>query len=140
MVVRLRQAVAEADETLAETRKGAFAEKTRDGASGRKGSQALSATAGWVSGPEVAAEDLPLARAVEKVVGGMQEVLVQTMRERDEELARVDGAERKERGEVESERREHLRRTKAAEVRVVRNLACLRRGKVMCRARAVDVE
>ena len=63
---------------------------------------------------------------------------------RDEELVQEEG-EGVELGMGETDREtdggkgEHLRRTKAAEVRVVRNMACLRRGEVVWRARAVRV-
>lgn len=79
----------------------------------------------WVSGDEVAPTELPLARAAEKVLAGMHEVLRKTMDSRNEEIARwesrVGG-----RDANEDEKRKHLVRSKAAEVRLVRNLPDLR--------------
>ena len=75
--------------------------------------------------------ELPLAKAVEKVLATMQAVLEKTK-------ARVDGVvaaqEREGLGGEEGERRWVLRKPKAAEVRVVRNLRDLKESEVVFRA------
>ncbi len=68
--------------------------------------------------------DLPLAKAAEKVLGSMQSVLQKTMMARDKALEGMAGVLDKEK---DSEKSMHLRRTKATEVRLVRNLEDLRR-------------
>ena len=86
----------------------------------------------WLSPDEVEAIDLPLAKAAEKVLGSMQDVLVKTKHARDEELAHLMGSQ----GSLEknSEKMIHLRKTKAAEVRLVRNLEDLRAPRAQFRA------
>lgn len=82
-------------------------------------------TAAWVSGDEVEATELPLAKATEKVLAGMHEVLARTKEKRDEELEkyskRVGG-----RDANSDEKKLRLATSKATEVRLVRNLDCLR--------------
>lgn len=99
IVVRLREAVTQAD---------------------------LSGTKSWVSTDEVKAIDLPLAKATEKVVGSMHRILVRTKEARDRELEGMGGPLGVMEKEKDSEKRLGLRRTKAAEVRVVRCLEDLR--------------
>jgi pyridoxine kinase len=100
----------------------------------------LLGTKSWMSGDEVGAVELPLARACEKVLSSMQMVLEKTVKERDEAMREydgktgsgVDGV-----GGADSEgKRRYLAETKAAEVRVV---ADLRRPDVKLRAKAVEV-
>ena len=81
--------------------------------------------------------ELPLARAAEMVLGSMQSVLWKTKVARDEALEGMGGVLEMEGG---SEKRVHLRKTKAAEVRVVRNLEDLRAPERVYRARAVGEE
>lgn len=98
--------------------------------------EGLSEKGGWISGDEVEATELPLARAAEKVLAAMHRVLQKTMEARNAELELKGGVEEEE-GEVgdkEAEKKAHLRRTKAAEVRLVRNVDCLRDGEVLFRA------
>ncbi|KAI9835151.1 MAG: hypothetical protein M1819_002520 [Sarea resinae] len=85
----------------------------------------LSTTRAWVSPDAVDAVDLPLARAVQMVLGSMHAVLAKTKAARDDALAGLDaqGVLEREQG---SDRRLHLRKTKAAEIRLVRCLADLR--------------
>lgn len=112
-VVRLRQAVAE---------------------------RGLGQCKSWVSSDDVEAVELPLAKAAEKVLGSMQAVLEKTKKGRDESLRSMEGplgAMEKEKG---SEKRVHLRRTKAAEVKVVRNLGDLREPEITYQAEALEVE
>lgn len=83
----------------------------------------------WVSPEEddVDAVDLPLARAVEKVLGSMHAVLTRTKKARDEELKGLkEHLDDEDAGSAESEKRAGLRRAKAAEVRVTRCMAELR--------------
>ena len=109
-VVRLREAVTEAD---------------------------LSGTKSWVSADEVKAIDLPLAKATEKVVGSMHGILVRTKQARDQELEGMGGPLGVMEKEKDSEKRLGLRRTKAAEVRVVRCLEDLRRPRTDWKAEAL---
>lgn len=90
-------------------------------------------TKSWVSPDEVEATDLPLARATVKVLASMHSVLEKTLEARDAELAAAvsagdgDGEDGAGLGdEEEKKKREHLRRTKATEVRLVRNVRFLR--------------
>ncbi|KAK9607868.1 putative pyridoxal kinase [Aspergillus fumigatus] len=102
-VARLREAVFAADSTLRSTKS-------------------------WVSPDDVKATDLPLAKATVKVLASMHSVLERTLEARDAELRAAASAEETEPGlsEEEKQKREYLRRTKAAEVRVVRNGRFLR--------------
>ncbi|KAM3086588.1 putative pyridoxal kinase [Clarireedia jacksonii] len=75
--------------------------------------------AAWVSDDDVEATDLPLARATEKVLASMHEVLTRTKIARDEEIEKwksIPGGREKE----EDERREALVKSKAAENPVVK--------------------
>ncbi|TVY81285.1 putative pyridoxal kinase [Lachnellula suecica] len=97
--------------------------------------EGLSSKPAWVSDDDVEATELPLAKATEKVLASMNEVLTKTKEKRDEELEkfnnRVVG-----RGD-ESEKRLKLATSKATEVRLVRNLPCLRHPEVKFRAENV---
>ena len=92
----------------------------------------LQATPSWLSPDGVAAVDLPLARAVEKVLASMHVVLGKTKAavDRAEEAAELGGSAQGKEGE----RVRHLRRTRAAEVRVVRHLEDLRAPEALFRA------
>jgi pyridoxine kinase len=72
---------------------------------------------------------------MEKVVASMQEVLEKTKRARDAEMEAV--AETLE--EKDSEKRLHLRKTKAAEVRVVRNVQSLRSPTLRFEAKNIEI-
>ena len=124
MVARLRQAAQEAD---------------------------LLNTASWRSPDSVAGPDLPLAKAAEKVLASMQAVLRDTAEHYDaatkhiqEELARGQqrGTGRETDEDMEAIR--HLKLTRAAEVRVVRNSKALREppdvGAFRAQAIVVDEE
>ena len=97
----------------------------------------------WMSGDEVAATDLPLARAVEVVLAGMGGVLAETMEARDREMMEWEKVNsvggRDDDGDEELKRRKYLAETKAAEVRVVRNVDMLRCPVVRRRAERVVV-
>jgi len=103
----------------------------------------------WMSGDEVAAVELPLARACEKVLSSMQVVLEKTVKARDEAMRQFDeeggktdnvgvGVEGVNGGDSEGKKR-YLAETKAAEIRVVRNVADLRSPEVKFKATAVEV-
>jgi pyridoxine kinase len=103
----------------------------------------------WMSGDEVPAAELPLARSCEKVLSSMQMVLEKTVKARDEAMKRFDaeGGGKTESVEVGwegvngdlEEKKRHLAETKAAEIRVVRNVADLRSPEVKFKATAVEV-
>ncbi|RFU29675.1 hypothetical protein B7463_g6652, partial [Scytalidium lignicola] len=92
--------------------------------------------ASWVSDDKVEATELPLAKAAEKALASMHEVLRKTKEERDKELAkylaRVGSAA--DLNDVESQKKLRLAKSKAAEVRLIRNLDCLRHPKVIFKA------
>lgn len=103
----------------------------------------------WQSGDEVAAADLPLAKAAEKVLASMHAVLAKTMEVREKAERELEEEKRRELnvglGDEGKESREfdrHLRLTKAAEVKVVRNARLLREPPELerFRARALGVE
>lgn len=98
--------------------------------------QGLFSVKSWQSPDEVGALDLPLAKATEKVLGSMHTILQKTKMARDVELGKMSGPQ----GalEKESEKRLHLRKTKAAEVRLVRNLEDLRNPAIQHRAQALS--
>ncbi|KAI9741112.1 MAG: putative pyridoxal kinase [Cirrosporium novae-zelandiae] len=115
VVVRLREAVLEAGEAVA-------------------------GAEGWRSPDDVAPTQLPLARAVEKVLSSMQMVLERTTEVYQSEMEKVDARNGVVDGVVDEEKLHRLRWSKAAEVRVVRNVECLRNPKVRFRAEALDVQ
>lgn len=97
----------------------------------------LSGTNSWVSPKDVKATDLPLAKAAEKVVGSMHAILIKTKEARDQELKGMGGPLGVMEKEKDSEKRLGLRRTKAAEVRVVRYLEELRSPRTDWKAEAL---
>lgn len=103
MVVRMRQAV------------------TAAGALGQTGS--------WLSPDDVDALDLPLARAAERVLASMHEVLAATCESMKAEVKRAEA-------DIggDDEKRMHLARSKAAELRLVRHLGSLREPTVEFKA------
>ena len=90
----------------------------------------------WLSDDSVNALDLPLAKAAEKVLASMHAVLEKTSVGMDAvvEKARVGLVEV---GEEERKRRLHLVTSRAAELRLVRNLACLQTPVVEFKARSL---
>lgn len=96
----------------------------------------LLGTNSWRSPNDVDALDLPLARATEEVLGSMHTILEKTKIARDTEVENMSGPQ----GALEkdSEKRLHLRKTKAAEVRLVRNLLDLIKPDVKFRAQALS--
>ncbi|KAL2853102.1 Ribokinase-like protein [Aspergillus pseudodeflectus] len=90
-------------------------------------------TKSWVSKDDVRATELPLAKATEKVLASMHDVLERTIEARDAQLKATAGEAGV--GTEETElKKEHLRRTKAAEVRLVRNVRLLREPTVEFKA------
>lgn len=84
----------------------------------------LRETPSWLSGDETASLDLPLARAVEKVLASMHEVLSRTAAGMTSIIDRtVAGMSEEDKG---NEKKMHLVKSKAAEVNIVRHLDCLR--------------
>ena len=104
--------------------------------------------ASWRCSDEVPAEETPLALAAEKVLASMQAVLGKTYEVYKKEIPKIDKApERAGRGESEEARKEeemkrHLRKTKAAEVNVVRNVRDLLEPPEVekYKARALNIE
>lgn len=110
----------------------------------------------WMSGDEVEAEELPLARAVEKVLASMGAILSKTKERVDKEMEEMEsrefgvvdrdtrggidqqGVEEKSMGE-EDEKRRHLVKTKASEIRLVRNVKDLREPVIKWKAERLDV-
>lgn len=88
----------------------------------------LDTTASWVSPDSVSPTQLPLAQATLKVLSSMHSVLERTMEARNAELAKAALDTPKDVGltEEEQQKQDYLRRTKAAEVRLVRNVRFLR--------------
>ncbi|KAK4550329.1 hypothetical protein LTR36_003296 [Oleoguttula mirabilis] len=89
--------------------------------------------ASWRSPDDVAGPDLPLAKAAEKVLASMHAVLKDTAAHYDaatkrmqEEQSRELNAGTGEENSAEKDAIKHLRLTRAAEVRVVRNVKALR--------------
>ena len=97
----------------------------------------LSGTKSWVPANNVKATDLPLAKAAEKVIGSMHAILMKTKEARDQELEGMGGPLGVMEKGKDSENRLVLRRTKAAEVRVVRCLEDLRSPRIDWRAKAL---
>ncbi|KAL1864428.1 putative pyridoxal kinase [Diaporthe australafricana] len=96
MVVRMRQAVVAAGAGLGQTES-------------------------WLSPDGVDALDLPLAKAAERVLASMHEVLAATCESMKAEVKRIEA-------DIggDDEKRMHLARSKAAELRLVRHLGSLR--------------
>jgi pyridoxine kinase len=113
-------------------------------------SAGLLKNASWQSPDGVEAEELPLAKAAEKVLASMHVVLKDTavryervaedLRREEEEGVKEGGGDG--RTEEERETARHLRLTKAAEVRVVKNAEALREPPVIegFKARGVRVD
>lgn len=107
----------------------------------------LLGTQAWRSPDDVLPTELPLAQAAEKVLASMHAVLKDTaahydaaaqkwQNDQEHKLAEGQGPEKE--AEVEAQR--HLRLTRAAEVRVVRNARALREPPVLDDFRAQPVE
>lgn len=113
MVVRMREAVTN----------GA-------GAGANKSSSSLGEMESWLSPDDVDALDLPLAKAAEKVLASMHEVLDATCKSMQVEVEKIAS----EAGGSKDDKRMHLARSKAAELKLVRHLGSLRDPKVEFKA------
>jgi pyridoxine kinase len=108
----------------------------------------LQNTARWLSPDDVPATETPLAKAAEKVLASMQAVLGKTYEAYKKAAVEIDAMEEKagcgtgEEAVKSSEMRTRLKKTKAAEVRVVRNVGDLidPPDQEQYRAQAVDVD
>lgn len=89
----------------------------------------LGQTESWLSPDDVDALDLPLARAAERVLASMHEVLAATCESMKAEVKRAEA-------DIggDDEKRMHLARSKAAELRLVRHLGSLREPTVEFKA------
>ena len=102
-------------------------------------------TPSWQSPDDVDALDLPLAKAAERVLGSMHEVLTRTSEAMINDLARwgvVESpgeTEQKTNGVVANtdEKMLHLRMSKAAELKLVRNMGCLRDPRTQFKAQSM---
>jgi pyridoxine kinase len=100
----------------------------------------------WLSADDVAPTDLPLARAVEKVLGSMHQVLEATQaameRERGSSVL-ADGQDKGDNGSTttpeDAAKREKSASSRAAELRLVRNTRFLKNPAVVYRAEALEV-
>ncbi|KAK3694723.1 Ribokinase-like protein [Podospora appendiculata] len=102
----------------------------------------LMSTASWQSDDGVDALDLPLAKAAEKVLASMHEVLAKTSEAMDAKMKRVPaevlrggGA-----GHEAEDKTLHLLKSKAAELRLVRHVDSLRFPKIEFRASRMDIK
>lgn len=91
--------------------------------------------ASWISGDEVDATSLPLARATEKVLASMHGVLAKTKEAKDKHMKDFEAAGRG----TSIVKRVKLETSKAAEVKVVRNVDMLRKPEVRFKAEKVEV-
>jgi pyridoxine kinase len=78
----------------------------------------------WLSEDHVSPLDLPLARAAERVLASMHEVLSQTAQGMKNVVEKTNREMREE--DKTDEKRLHLVKSKAAELQLVRHLDCLR--------------
>jgi pyridoxine kinase len=99
-------------------------------------SAGLHTVTSWLSPDDVEPVDLPLAKASEKVLGSMHAILQKTKKARDEALADMEPLALEKGGK--DEKRLSLLMTKAAEVRVVRNLGDLIYPESIFRAQAFE--
>lgn len=95
----------------------------------------LRRTESWLSDDSVKAIELPLARAAEKVLASMHEVLSRTCKGMETVVEKTTG-------EMKSEDRKdgqkvHLVKSKAAELQLVRNLGCLQSPSTKFPAKAI---
>ena len=103
----------------------------------------LRTTKSWVSPDSVQATDLPLAKAAVKVLSSMHSVLQKTLEARNAELAGIAAAAAETQSaavsEQEKQKEELLRNSKAAEVRLIRNVKFLRSPAVEFKVTEMDV-
>ncbi|KAH8675800.1 Ribokinase-like protein [Xylariales sp. PMI_506] len=103
--------------------------------SGENGDTDLQQVPSWISPDDVDALDLPLARAAEKVLASMHELLIRTCESLEAEMQHETAAlDREALPEDARAKKLHLIRSRAAELKLVRNLGCLRYPKVEYKA------
>ena len=105
-------------------------------------------TKAWMSPDDVSAVDLPLAKAAVKVLESMQVVLEKTMKNRQEAMDEYEkggkkgsvggGVDGVDGGDSEGKKR-YLTETRAAEIRVVRNVKDLKEPEHRYKAEALEV-
>jgi pyridoxine kinase len=86
----------------------------------------------WVSDDSIDAADLPLAKAAEKVVASMHEVLSKTQQGLKEAVGKVEA--QTDVATAEGKKKLHLAKSKAAELKLVRNLSCLQSPSIQFKA------
>ncbi|KAI0017649.1 Ribokinase-like protein [Xylariomycetidae sp. FL0641] len=132
MVVRLREAVVDAASSSSSS-SSTVAEEV----------PLLRDTPSWLSPDPVPATDLPLARAAEKVLASMHEVLARTCADMPRNLADAEARLRAQKALADdaplSAGDAHLLRSRAAELKLARNLACLRQPEIEYRAEVMEV-
>ncbi|KAI0385780.1 Ribokinase-like protein [Hypomontagnella monticulosa] len=111
---------------VARMREAVFAFDKQNGVDGTLGDKRS-----WLSGDDVDALDLPLARAAEKVLASMHEVLERTCQSMTLEMAG------KQDDKSVDEKTLHLLRSRAAELKLVRHLSCLRDPTIEYRAERI---
>jgi pyridoxine kinase len=92
----------------------------------------------WLSPDDVNPTELPLAIATEKASASMQEVLIRTNKSRDEELEAFQSKVGGRYPGLHDDKISNRIITKASEVRLVRNMECLRNPQMGFRAENVD--
>lgn len=102
--------------------------------------QGLGQTGAWLSPDNVKPTELPLAIATEKASASMQEVLIRTKKSRDDELEAFQSKVGGRNPGLHDDKLSHRIITKASEVRLVRNMECLRSPQVVFRAEEMDFE
>lgn len=100
----------------------------------------LQTTRSWLSSDDVKATELPLAKATVKVLASMHSILEKTLEARDATLAALPPLCAEGLSEEERAKQEHLRRTKATEVQLVRNTKFLREPVVEFEAKEWTME
>lgn len=111
--------------TVARLREAVFATNAT-----KSGETPLHETESWVSPDSVPDTELPLAKATAKVLASMHSILERTMRVRDEELAAYTPETESSPERRAAEEKSVVRMSKAAEVRLVRNVDLLKRPDV----------
>ncbi|KKA26380.1 hypothetical protein TD95_001393 [Thielaviopsis punctulata] len=95
--------------------------------------EALQNTASWLSSDDVRPLDLPLARAVEKVIASMHEVLDKTAHGMNQVIEKIESKS----GAIKGAQL-RAAKSKAAELRLVRNLGSLKHPQVKFEAVELD--
>lgn len=131
MVTRMREAVHNASSPSPSPSPSPSSSSTST--SGPSGSNGPEGSRSWLSPDDVEPLDLPLARAAEKVLASMHEVLERTCKGMSAELRdAVRALDHKGVGSADDldPKTAHLLRSRAAELKLSRNLACLRNPRI----------